>query len=200
MSIIGYVRVSTRTQDREQQRLALLDYAHARKISISKILEYTVSSRKSTHARGLSALQSALAPGDTVIVAELSRLGRSLSEIVRIVDDLHAKRIGLICIKEGIEIGQNALDLKTKVLVSTFALCAEIERTLISERTKDGLAAARKNGRIGGRRPGSFSSPLTPHDAEVRALRAKGLSISSIAKYFSVSYRTAHFYCKSRGL
>ena len=106
-----------------------------------------MSSRKSTKQRGIDELLERLNPGDTLITSELSRLGRSLGQIIQIVDELVKRKVIFIAVKENIKLNAKQ-DIQTKVMVAMFGLFAEIERDLISERTKQGLAVARKKGNI----------------------------------------------------
>jgi DNA invertase Pin-like site-specific DNA recombinase len=104
MNNIGYIRVSTALQNRESQRLAILEYANKQHIKISDWIEITISSRKSKKARRIDELIDRLQISDTLIVSELSRLGRSVGEVAGIVDQLIHKNINLICIKENINL------------------------------------------------------------------------------------------------
>ncbi len=106
-----------------------------------------MSSRKTLKHRGITQLLERMEEKDTLLVNELSRLGRSLSQIIQIIDQLIKKRIKFVAIKEGISLA-GVTDLQTKVAIATKGLFAEIERDLISERTKEGLAAARAKGKI----------------------------------------------------
>ena len=104
-------------------------------------------------------LLAALEPGDRLLVSELSRLGRSLSQVIQIVDTLVRRKIRFIAIKEGIEF-DGKQDLRTKVMIALFELFAEVERDLISERTKEGLAAAKAKGQLLGRPKASIAKIL----------------------------------------
>ena len=117
-------------------------------------MELQVSSRKSTKERKIDFLLGQLSSGDTLIVSELSRMGRSVGEIITIADTLAQKEIRLLSVKEGICLdGEESL--QTKVMVTMFSLFAEIERELISMRTKEALAAARAKGKKLSRPKGS---------------------------------------------
>ena len=113
-------------------------------------MEIQVSSRKARHRESIDDLLHSLSEGDRLLVSELSRLGRSLGQVIQIVDTLVHHKIRFIAIKEGIEL-DGKQDLQTKVMVALFGLFAEVERDLISERTKEGLAAARAQGKMIGR-------------------------------------------------
>ena len=146
MKTIAYLRISTVGQDCDNQRFAILDYAHRRKINIDEFVSIQASSRKTLRQRGILELLKRLEPGDVLLVSELSRLGRSVGQIIQMIDDLITNRIRFVAIKENIELSGKQ-DIQTKVMVTMFGLFAEIERDLISERTKEGIAAARINGK-----------------------------------------------------
>jgi DNA invertase Pin-like site-specific DNA recombinase len=134
---IAYLRISTTGQDCDNQRLAILDYAHQHKINIDEFISIQVSSRKTLSQRGVLELLKSLEPQDILLVSELSRLGRSVGQIIQMVDYLVRNRIRFVAIKESIEL-YGKQDIKTKVMITMFSLFAEIERDLISERTKEG--------------------------------------------------------------
>ena len=146
MKTIAYLRVSKDSQDVKNQRLAILEFARHEHREIDEFMELQVSSRRSPKERQLDVLLARLEPGDTLMVSELSRLGRSVGEIITTVDTLVKKPIRLIAIKEGIRL-EGRHNLQTKVMVTLFGLFAEIERELISLRTKEALAAARVAGK-----------------------------------------------------
>ncbi len=147
MKTVAYLRVSTGGQDLDSQRLAILDYAHRHHLHIDDFVEVTVSSRKTLKERGIEGLCAGMQAGDLIVVSELSRLGRGVGQIIQIVDDLVKNQIRFVAIKENIQLnGQQ--DIQGKVMVTMFGLFAEIERDLIAERTREGLAAAKANGRI----------------------------------------------------
>jgi DNA invertase Pin-like site-specific DNA recombinase len=200
MKVIAYLRVSTGTQEINNQRLAILDYAHRHQLKINEFLEVQVSSRKSLKERGIDGLFAGLQAGDLLLVSELSRLGRSLGQIIQIVDDLIKKQVRFIAIKENIQLnGQQ--DMQTKVMVTLFGLFSEIERDLISERTREGLVAARAKGRLLGRPKGSRSpSKLDGKEAEIQMFLAKKVSKASIAKILEVSRTTLQHFITSRKL
>lgn len=199
MKIIAYLRVSKNSQDVKNQRLAIHDFAQKEGISVDDFLQVTVSSRRSTKERKVDALLAALEEGDTLIVSELSRIGRSVGEIITTVDELVKKKIRFIAIKEGICLNGKQ-DMQTKVTVTLFGLFAEIERDLISQRTKEGLAAARAEGKVLGRPKGFGKSKLDGREDEIVELLKKGVTQSSIAKICGVHKTTLSHFIKSRKL
>lgn len=142
MTTWAYLRVSTDKQDEENQRLAIQEYCDKERMEVEEWLAVTMSSRKSTKDRRIDELLSRLRRGDYLIVSELSRIGRSVGEVVQTVDRLVKKGINFLAIKQGIRINGKQ-DMQTKTIITMFSLMAEIERDLISERTKQGLAVAK---------------------------------------------------------
>ena len=141
-----------------------------------------------------------LEPEDILLVSELSRLGRSVGQIIQMVDYLVKNRIRLVAIKESIELS-GTQDIRTKVMVTMFSLFAEIERDLISERTKEGIAAARAKGKIIGRPKGTLGkSMLDGKEVEIRLLLKKEVGITSIAKIMGVSRTALRHFIKTRKL
>jgi DNA invertase Pin-like site-specific DNA recombinase len=200
MRTVAYIRISTGSQGLESQRLAIFDYAHRHGLIVETFVEAQVSSREAGTRRGLDTLLDQVHPGDLILVSELSRLGRSVGQIIQLVDRLLQQQVRLVAIKENIQLN-GTQDLQTKVMITMFELFAEIERDLITERTKEGLAAARAKGRLPGRPKGVLgTSKLTGHEAEIQRLLAKTVSKASIAKILGVSRSTLHAFIQSRHL
>jgi DNA invertase Pin-like site-specific DNA recombinase len=196
----GYVRVSTDHQTTENQKLSILEYANQEKITVDNWIEANKSSRKSTKERRIDELLEKLAEGDTIIVSELSRLGRSVGQIAMIVDEILHRKVRIICLKENICLNGKK-DMQTKVMITMFSLFAEIERDLISERTKEGLARARAEGKILGRPKGSMGkSRLDGKEKEIKEFLNKGVNKANIAKIYGVSWPTIDNFIKTRKL
>jgi DNA invertase Pin-like site-specific DNA recombinase len=200
MKTVAYLRTSTGGQDLNNQRLAILDYAHRHHLHVDAFIEATVSSRKTLKERGIEGLCAGMQAGDLLLVSELSRLGRSVGQIIQTVDDLVRKQIRLVAIKENIQLnGQR--DIQSKAMVTMFGLFAEIERDLISERTREGLAAAKAKGHLAGRPKGSLGrSRLDGRESEIKMLLGKQVSKASIAKIMGVSRSTLLHFVRSRAL
>ncbi len=177
---IGYARVSKDEQSLDLQRDALIQ------AGCETIYEEKTSGAKHDRYELQSCLK-ALRPGDTLVVWRLDRLGRSLSDLVRIVSDLECRGVGFESLSERIETSSAA----GKLVFHVFAALAEFERSLIRERTRAGLAAARARGKKGGRKPA-----LTPQQVrEIRALmRDPAIPITTIAKRYGVSRTTIYKY------
>ena len=150
--VYAYIRVSTDKQTTENQRFEIKKFASTRNIKISKWIAETISSRKSLNERSFGELLTSLKPGDTIVVSEISRMGRNLMQIMSILNYCMEKQVKVLAIKEGYELGDN---INSKVLAFAFGLSAEIERTLISQRIKEALARKKSQGIKLGRPPGS---------------------------------------------
>jgi DNA invertase Pin-like site-specific DNA recombinase len=200
MRTVAYIRISTGGQGLESQRLAILDYAHRHGLTVQTFVEAQASSRHAGARRSMDMLLEQVHAGDLILVSELSRLGRSVGQIIQLVDRLLKQQVQLVAIKEHLWLN-GAQDLQTKVMITLFGLFVEIERDLIAERTKEGLAAARAQGRLPGRPKGVLgTSKLTGWEAEIQRLLAKTVSKASIAKILGVSRSTLHHFIQSRGL
>jgi DNA invertase Pin-like site-specific DNA recombinase len=200
MKTIAYLRVSTGSQDLANQKLAVLDYARQKRFAIDRFVEAQASSREGRDQRRIEELLGTLAAGDRLVVSELSRLGRSLGQVIQIVDELVKRKVRFTAIKESIRF-EGKQDLQTKVMIALFGLFAEVERDLISERTKEGLAAARAKGRLLGRPKGSLgTSKLDGKEGEIRMLLEKEVSKRSIAKIMDVSTTNLRHFIRTRKL
>src|SRR3954453_14339218 len=200
MKTIAYLRVSTGSQDLANQKLAVLDYARQKRFAIDRFVEAQVSSRKGAAERRIEELLGSLTAGDRLVVSELSRLGRSLGQVIQLVDELVKRKVRFVAIKEDIRF-DGKQDLQTKVMIALFGLFAEVERDLISERTKEGLAAVRTQGRLLGRPKGSRgTSKLDGKEGEIRMLLEKEVSKASIAKILGVSVTNLRHFIRTRKL
>ena len=200
MKTVAYLRISTGSQDLTHQKLAVLDYARQKHLTIDRFVKAQASSRKGRDQRRIEELLGMLAEGDRLVVSELSRLGRSLGQVIQIVDELVKRKVRFTAIKEAIRF-EGRQDMQTKVMIALFGLFAEVERDLISERTKEGLAAARAKGRLLGRPRGSLgTSKLDGKEEEIRMLLEKEVSKASIAKIVGISRTALHHFIRTRKL
>ncbi len=181
MKIIGYLRVSTAQQDLNNQRLGILELANKNNWKVS-FIEETASGTISYKKRKLGEIIESLNQGDVLIISELSRLGRSMLEILEILRDLKNRDIKIFTIKENYQI--NGTDISSKILTMVFGMLAELERDLISKRTKEALATKRAQGIRLGRPPGPGKSKLDEKEDEIRHFYNKGLGITSLSKIF----------------
>lgn len=197
--VIAYIRVSTDRQEVNNQRLEILDYARRNDFKVEDFMEIEVSSRKSQKDRRIDELINKLCPADTLIVSELSRLGRSTSEVIDLVNELIRKKVNLIAIKQGISISAK-IDMQTKVIVTMFSLFAELERDIISERTKAALAAKKANGVRLGKPKGTIqASKLDEKQATIRELLKHRVAKSAIARMVGTSRTNLVEYIRRRG-
>ena len=196
---VAYLRVSTEEQDLNNQKLELHEYARRNDLTIDDFIEIEVSTRKSPQARRIDELLENLHTGDLLLVSELSRLGRSVGQIIQIIDSLVKNRIRFVAVKESIKINGKQ-DIQTKTMITMFALFAEIERDLISERTKQGLIAARKKGKQLGRPRGSGKSKLDEFKPEIEALLKNGSSKTFVAKRYKTSLPNFYKWMKKQGI
>jgi DNA invertase Pin-like site-specific DNA recombinase len=195
VAIYSYLRISTDKQELENQKFEVLKYANDNKLGNIEFVEEAVSGRKSWKERKIGELVERLNKGDVLIVTELSRLGRSMLEIMELLSILLRKGVELHIVKNRQVLKD---DLQSKVFAMAFSIAAEIERELISQRTKEALQRRKAEGKPLGRPKGSFSSPLDKHWDQIKELREKGVSISSIAKILEVPYSTLWSYIKRR--
>lgn len=183
--VYGYIRVSTDKQTVENQRFEINNFCKKEQIMIDRWIEETISGTKEVEKRQLGKLMKRLKKGDILICAELSRLGRSLLMIMSILHYCMKEEIQVWTIKDNFRLGK---DIQSQVLAFAFGLSAQIERDLISMRTKEALARKKAEGVILGRPKGSKSKvvKLSGHEAQIKALWDKGVSKSAIARIFGV--------------
>ena len=184
--IYAYVRVSTNRQDFNNQKLEIHEYARKNNFIINEFIEIEHSSRKSIKERKIDLLLEKLNQDDLLIVTEISRLGRSVGQVIQIINSLIKNEIRFIAIKEAIKVNKK-MDIQTKTMVTMFGLFAEIERDLISERTKQGLIAAKEKGKILGRPKGRGKSKLDKFKPEIIALLKNGSSKTFISERYKTS-------------
>ena len=181
MQVIGYIRVSTDKQDSQKQRHLLLHYAQQHKLLIDEFIAVEISSRKNTKERRIDELRAKLADGDTLIVAELSRLGRNMFETLNIINALGESGVRIIFVRHP---ELSTTGPHTKLLLAIYSYFAETEREFISLRTKQGLAAARATGKKLGRPKGSRNKKrvLDPYKEQIQRYLALGLDLASVRK------------------
>jgi DNA invertase Pin-like site-specific DNA recombinase len=197
--IYGYIRVSTDKQTTENQRFEILKFAHERHLSVDRWIEETISATKKLPDRKIGALIERMREEDILIVTELSRLGRSLLEVMSILHTLMERQVKVFTTKERYELGNN---ISSKVLAFAFSLSAEIERSMISSRTKEALARKKSEGKRLGRPKGRLSSvtKLTGKDDLIREYLEKKIPQSVIARLLGVSRLTVRHYIRTRKL
>ena len=201
MKNVAYLRVSTAHQDVWSQRLATLEYAREHGFQIDRFIEAKASGRATKKHRRLDDLMGELTAGDRLVVSELSRLGRSLGEVVELLDAISKASIKFVAIKENIRF-EGRQGLQTKIMTTRFALFAEVEWELISRaHSGKGLAKARASGKKLGRPKGSLgTSRLDDREDEIQKLLDLGVSKSTVAKITGVSRPTLYNFLKTRDL
>ena len=184
--IIAYIRVSTNNQDTQNQKLEIYEYARKNGLQIEQFIEVEASTKKTTKQRRIEELLSQINSNDTVIITELSRLGRSTSEVIDLVNALIQQQVRLIVIKQKLDITDH--DMTSKVMVTMFSLFAELERDLISMRTKEALANKKANGMKLGKPKGTIQQSKFDKDVDrIKELLGLGLSVRKIAKHLGLS-------------
>lgn len=198
MAVIGYIRVSSNKQTCEHQHFEIQQFAEHNNINVDKWVEETVSSRKALNKRKLGQLLDELQSGDILIAAEISRLGRSLLEVMRILETCLNKNCQVWTLKENYRLGN---DIQSKVMAFAFGLSAEIERNLISQRTKASLESVRATGKRLGR-PFSAQSKklkLSCNTKKIKYWLDTGMTKYRIAKMMSVSPATVSNFISRMG-
>jgi DNA invertase Pin-like site-specific DNA recombinase len=181
--IYGYIRVSSDKQTVENQRFEINNFCKREQLSIDGWIEETISGTKAYNKRQLGALLTKIKKNDLIICAELSRLGRNLFMIMEILNICMTKEARIWTIKDNYRLGD---DIQSKVLAFAFGLSAEIERNLISQRTKEALARLKSEGKTIGRSKGRRNNNLnatciTKHNYILQKLD-EGMSVPCIAK------------------
>jgi len=193
MANIGYIRVSSNKQTLQHQRFEIENFALKNGIKIDTWVEEKISSRKALEKRQLGELLNNLKENDVLITCEISRLGRSLLEVMKILETCLNKNCQVWTLKENYRLGN---DIQSKVLAFAFGLAAEIERNLISQRTKSSLANIKASGKKLGRpfKAETKKLKLSKNQKRIQALIKKGVSKSQIAKIFGVERATLRRY------
>lgn len=197
--VYAYIRISTDKQNIENQRFEILKYADAKKLSIDEWVEETVSGVKSVKDRKIGMVLGQMKSEDILLVTELSRLGRNLMEVMAILNDCMERNVKVFTIKEGYELGNT---INAKVLAFAFSLSAEIERNLISQRTKAALAKRKSEGKPLGRPKGSLNREvkLTGKEENIKMLLSKKIGVTAIARLLDVNRLTVRNFIQTRKL
>ena len=195
--IYGYIRVSTDRQTVENQRFEINQFCEKNVIVVDKWIEETISGSKKVEDRKLGKLLKRMKKDDILICSELSRLGRNLLMIMSILNECMNRDILIWTIKDNYRLGS---DISSKVLAFAFGLSAEIERNLISQRTKEALARKRAEGVILGRPKGSKSSKtkLTGQEKKIKEFLEKEVSYSAIGRILGVHRLTVSNFVKHK--
>lgn len=187
--VYGYIRVSSDKQSVENQRFEINAFCKKNDLQVDRWIEETISGTKSYKQRRLGGLLRVIKSNDLIVCSELSRLGRSFYMIMEILSVCMNKGCKVWTIKDGYRLGD---DIQSKVLAFAFGISAEIERTLISQRTKEALARRKAEGKHIGRKKGSITDyenlKLHRYHKKIVSLVKQGVSLYDIARQLGCSY------------
>jgi DNA invertase Pin-like site-specific DNA recombinase len=200
---LAYLRTSTDKQDLNNQRLEILEYARSNNLRIDDFIEISISSRKNRRDRRIEELLEKLMPGDLLVVTELSRLGRSTGEVITLIDELVANDITILILKQNLKLNKDQDDIQSLTMTTMLSLFAQLERSMISRRTKEALAAKKAQGIVLGKPKGVIQKSKFDLDRKrIVELMSLGVSVRKIAlehlKYGDPS--SLHHYVHTRNL
>jgi DNA invertase Pin-like site-specific DNA recombinase len=201
--VLAYLRTSTNKQDLDIQRLEILDYARQHRIHIADFIALSISSRKTPYERRIDELLSRLNENDTLLVTELSRLGRSTGQVIDLIDTLVNGGIRIIVIKQNLTLDKAQDDLQSLTMITMLSLFAQMERMMISRRTKEALATKKALGIPLGKPKGTIQSSIYDEDRErIIELLRLGVSIRRISSQHLAygSFSSLHYYINTRNL
>ena len=193
---LAYLRVSTKEQNLEKNKAEILFLANDKNLGKVFFIAEKVSGRKNWRERWLGQIIEELEQGDTIIVNELSRIGRSMLEIMEVLQLALKKGIRIYAVKGGWQLDES---LQSKIMALVFSMAAEIERDLIAQRTKEALAARKAKGLPLGRPKGPGRSKLDPFWPEIQALLAQGSSQRYIADRYKTTPSNLNRWLKQKG-
>ena len=201
--ILAYLRTSTDKQDLNNQKVETLEYARHQGFHIDDFIAISISSRQTKRARRIEELLSKLNSGDTLIVTELSRLGRSTGEVISLIDELVQAEVQIIVLKQNLRIDKDQDDLQSLTMITMLSLFAQMERMMISRRTKEALAARKAQGIQLGKPKGTIQSSVYDKDKErIGDLLKMGVSARRIST-LHLGYGTPsslNYYIQTRNL
>lgn len=191
----AYIRVSTEMQSYEGQRYEIEQWSRRRGWEIGRWIQEKVSGTQKLEKRTLGRLLRQMKPGDTLVCTELSRLGRNMMMVMSILNTCSQKGIRLYSIKDNFELSDS---LNAKIIAFAFSLAAEIERNLISQRTREALAAKKLSGVKLGRPAGPSAQRLLFEEkkADILEQRSRGVPLCRLARKLGVHPNTLSRYLK----
>jgi DNA invertase Pin-like site-specific DNA recombinase len=201
--ILAYLRTSTDKQDLNIQKVESLEYARRHGLHIDDFIAISISSRRERRARRIDELLQKLADGDTLIVTELSRLGRSTGEVIDLIDELIRGGVRIIVIKQNLMLDQDQDNIQSLAMITLLSLFAEMERMMISRRTKEALAARKAQGVTLGKPKGTIQNSIYDKDRK-RIIELLQLGVS--ARYISARHlgygtpSSLNYYIRTRNL
>ena len=189
----AYIRVSTEMQSYEGQRYEIEQWSRRQGREIGRWVQEKVSGTQKLEKRTLGKLLRRMKPGDTLVCTELSRLGRNMMMVMSILNTCSQKELHLYSIKDNFELSDS---LNAKIIAFAFSLAAEIERNLISQRTREALAAKKQAGVKLGRPVGPSAQRLLfeQRKADILCLRARGMTIGRLARELGIHPNTLSRY------
>lgn len=191
MKVIGYIRVSTEQQNCANQKFEIETYCQRQNWKVDEFVEETISSRKELKKRKLNRLLDKLDADTILITTEISRIGRNLMEVMGILQLCLEKGCKVITIKENFHLGS---DIQSKFIACIFSLVAEMERQLISQRTKESLKRIKNEGKHLGRPHGFSYRKLQKKHTKIKELLNKKVPKTQIAKRMGCTWTTLHRY------
>jgi len=195
--VIGYLRVSTLDQDIEKNKSDILKLANEKQIGKIQFIEERISGRICWKERKIGEVLEDLDYGDIIVVSELSRIGRSMLECMEILSIATQKGIKIFSVKGNWELDNS---IQSKIIAMAFSMAGEIERDLISQRTKEALRVKKESGASLGRPKGPGKSKLDPYKIEIESLLAHGSSQKFIANRYGTTEANLHNWMKKRGI
>lgn len=199
MKVFAYIRVSTAAQSCESQKYEISEYCRKTGIIVNSWVCESVSGTVPTENRRLGRVIKGMNSGDLLICSEISRLGRNMLMIMGVLNECAKKGIGILTIKDNFNLSDS---INSKIIAFAFALASEIERNLISQRTREALAAKKAEGVRLGRPPGPSATykRFCENAHEIMEMRGKGISICAIAKKYQMHANTLTRYIRDSHL
>lgn len=200
---LAYLRTSTDKQDLNNQKMEVLEYANRQDIKIDDFIAISMSSRRAQRARRIDELLEKLNPDDTLLVTELSRLGRSTGEVIDLIDHLLQADIRIVVLKQNLLLNKEQDDIQSLTMITLLSLFAQMERMMISRRTKEALAAKRAQGIRLGKPKGTVQKSVYDKDKDrISDLIQMGVSLRKIST-LHLGYGSASslgYYVQTRNL
>jgi DNA invertase Pin-like site-specific DNA recombinase len=194
---IAYLRVSTLDQDLEKNKMEILKLANHKRLGQVDFIQEVISGKIHWKKRQIGQIMENLQSGDNLIVSELSRLGRSMLECMEILSIASDKKINVYAVKGDWQLNST---IQSKIIAMAFSMASEIERDLISQRTKEALRVKKASGMVLGRPKGQGKSRLDEFRPEIEALLKNGSSKTFIAKRYGVVLSNLHYWLNVRGI
>ncbi len=193
MKTIGYLRISTAEQDIQKNKADILNLANDKNLGKVEFVEEIISGRVSWKKRKMAEAFKRCEAGDTILVSELSRLGRSMLECMEILSLALERGINIYAVKGNWQLDQS---IQSKIIAMAFSMAAEIERDLISQRTTEALRARKEAGKPLGRPKGPGKSKLDKFRPEIEALLVNGSTQKFIAQRYNTTQANLHNWMK----